>query len=66
MSNNIQGVSSAKALEEHLKRPNYQQMAVENQNKQTEIMAKNSKDSKWQFWAMFIVACVALFVAIIK
>ena len=66
MLNNLKDVSSAKAFAIYSNKPNYQQMAVENQNKQTEIMTKNSKASSWQFWAMFIGMVLSIIVAIIK
>ena len=66
MFNNLQGISSAKALEEHLKMPNYQQQTVINQDKQTEIMARNSKTSTWKFWVMFTIMVISIIVAIVK
>lgn len=66
MLNNLKNISSAKALEEHLKMPNYQQQTVINQDKQTEIISKMSKDSTKQFWIMFIVTVLAIIVAIVK
>ena len=75
-----QNINSARALQEYLKQPDYQEETVRNLNIQTmekqkqtyllkennDLVGKTSRVSTLQFLAMFIVSIIALIVAILK